>query len=211
VGALLLFGLGHIGWLAEPSDRPRLSRVVLPFESLSGDPKDKCLPDGITDHLTGDLADIRGALVIARESAYTYKWKPEDVRKIGEELGLRYMLEGSVRGIATTLRVNVQLTSAETGAHFWSDRFDEQITELVAGQEQIVMRMRDSLGIRLVDIESARSLRDRPTNPDALDLVLRARSLQHLPQSLRRDKEALALVVVQSVKIEGGATDCCPI
>jgi tetratricopeptide (TPR) repeat protein len=131
--------------------------------------------------------------VIARESAYTYKGKPEDVRKIGEELGVRYVLEGSVRRIESTLRINVQLTSGETGAHLWSDRFDEQIAELAAGQEQIAARMRDGLGISMVEIENARSLRERPTNPDAFDLILRARSLQHLPQNPQRDKEVLAL------------------
>ncbi len=111
---------------------------MLPFENLSGDPKDDYLADGITDDLTSDLSHVRDTFVIAREFAYTYRQKPTDVRKIGEELGVRYVLEGSVRRMDTTLRVNVQLTSGETGAHLWSDRFDEQITELAAGQEQIV-------------------------------------------------------------------------
>ena len=79
------------------------------------------------------------------------------------------------------LRVNVQLISAETGAHLWSDRFDEEISQLAAGQQQIIARMYDTIGFSLVDIESARSLRERPTNPDAFDLILRARSLQLLP------------------------------
>ena len=86
-------------WLAGLTDRPRLSLVVLPFENLSGDPKEDYLADGITDDLTTELSHIPGAFVIARESAYTYKGKPVDVRKIGEELGVRYVLEGSVRRI----------------------------------------------------------------------------------------------------------------
>jgi adenylate cyclase len=175
------------------SKAPRLSIVVLPFENLSGDPKDDYLADGITDDLTGDLSNLPDAFVIARESAYTYKGKPADVRRIGEELGVRYVLEGSVRKIGTTLRVNVQLTSSETGAHLWSDRFDEQISELAAGQEQIVTRMRSELGISLVEIEKARSLRERPTNPDALDLVLQARALENQPPSLQRNDQAKAL------------------
>src|SRR5262249_46889228 len=155
-----------------------LSIVVLPFDNLSGDPRDDYLADGITDDLTSDLARVPSAFVIARQSAYTYKGKPRDVRTIGQELGVRYVLEGSVRRIGSTLRVNVQLISGETGAHLWSDRFDEQISELLQGQEQIVTRMRSELGISMVEIETARSLRERPTNPDALDLILRARALE---------------------------------
>ena len=193
VAALLLLARSHNFWLTSPSDRPRLSLVVLPFENLSGDPKDDYLADGITDDLTGDLSHISGAFVIARESAYTYKGKPKDVRKIGEELGVRYVLEGSVRRLGASLRVNVQLVSGETGAHLWSDRFDEQIGELGAGQEQIVTRMRSELGISVVEIEKARSLRERPTNPDAIDLILRARSNLYQPPTRRRQDEALAL------------------
>ena len=176
-----------------PSPAARLSMVVLPFQNLGGDTKDDYLADAITDDLTTDLSRIAGAFVVARESAYTYKGKAKDVRQIGRELGVRYVLEGSVRRIDATLRVNVQLISAETGAHLWSDRFDEEIGQLAAGQQLIIARMYDTIGFSLVDIESARSLRERPTNPDAFDLILRARSMEHLPQTPQRDKETLAL------------------
>ena len=217
-GLVLLLGIGMAWWLTGDRSRPvgqmpvapaqiatalaaavahpsapRLSLVVLPFKNIGDDPRDTYLADGITDDLTTDLSHIAGAFVIARESAYTYRGKATDVRQIGRELGVRYVLEGSVRRIDATLRVNAQLISAETGAHLWSDRFDEEISELGAGQEQVVTRMRAGLGISMVEIENARSLRERPTNPDAFDLILRARSLQHLPQSPQRDKEALAL------------------
>jgi TolB-like protein len=172
---------------------PRLSLVVLPFQNLGTDEKDDYLADAITDDLTTDLSHISGAWVIARESAYTYKGKATDVRQIGRELGVRYVLEGSARRIGDTLRVNVQLVSAETGAHLWSDRFDEEISQLAAGQQQIIARMRDTIGFSLDEIESARSLRERPTNPDAFDLILRARSLRLLPPSLKGDKEIQAL------------------
>jgi adenylate cyclase len=181
------------GWPARTLSPPRLSLVVLPFENLGADPTDDYLADGITDDLTSDLSNISGARVTARESAYTFKGKPLDVRRIGEALGVRYVLEGSVRRIDDTLRVNVQLTSAESGLHLWSDRFDERVNNLNAGQEQIVMRMRDGLGISLVEIENARSLRERPTSPDAFDLVLRARSIRNLPWSPQRIMEARAL------------------
>jgi adenylate cyclase len=193
VSAMLLFWLDHDSWFTLHQIPPRLSLVVLPFENLSGDHKDDYLADGITDDLTSDLANLPDAFVIARETAYTYKAKPTDVRKIGEELGVRYVLEGSVRRVDAVLRVNVQLTSAETGAHLLSDRFDEQISELASGQEQIVTRMRSELGVSLVEIERARSLRERPTNPDAFDLILRARSLTNQPPSLQRNAEIQAL------------------
>ena len=176
-----------------PSPAPRLSLVVLPFQNLGGDAKDDYLADAITDDLTTDLSQIAGAFVTARESAYTYKGKATDVRQIGRELGVRYVLEGSVRRIGDTLRVNVQLVSAETGVHLWSDRFDEAISQLAAGQQQIIARMYDTIGFSVVDIEAARSLRERPTNPDAFDLILQARSLRHRQQTPERDKEIMAL------------------
>ena len=191
--ALSMVAAWRTGGFGDRPAPPRLSLVVLPFENLSGDPKDDYLADGITDDLTSDLAHIPGALVAARESAYAFKVKAMDVRKIGEELGVRYALEGSVRRLGSTLRVNAQLVSAETGVHLWSDRFDEPISELAAGQEQIVARMREELAISVEDIESARSLCERPTNPDAFDLILRARSLRHLPPNPQQDKEVLAL------------------
>jgi adenylate cyclase len=172
---------------------PRLSLVVLPFQNLSGDSSDDNLADGITDDLTTDLSLISEAFVIARGSAYTYKGKPMDVRQIGRELGVRYVLEGSVRRIGDILRVNAQLVSSETGAHLWSDRFTEESRELAVGQERIVRRMRDGLGVGMIDIESARSLSERPTSPDAFDLILRARSMELQPRNPQRSKEIMAL------------------
>ncbi len=195
IGALpvLVFMSIHFFWRTDSTDRPRLSIVVLPFENLSGDTRDDYLADGITDDLTSDLAHLPVAFVIARQSAYAYKGKPRDVRRIGEELGVRYVLGGSVRRIGSVLRVNVQLISGETGAHLWSDRFDEEISELAAGQEQIVTRMRSELGISMVEIEKARALRERPANPDAFDLILQARSLQNQLPTPQRTRETLAL------------------
>ena len=97
--------------------------------------------------------------------------QPQNVRTIGEELRVRYVLKGNMRRLGATLRVNIRLISAETGALLWSDRFDEEIGEPGAGPDQIVRRVKDELGIRLIDIESARSRSERPTDPDAFDLV----------------------------------------
>jgi adenylate cyclase len=173
---------------------PRLSVAVLPFENLSGDAKDGRLADGITEDLNTDLSHIPEALITVRESASNYKGRTEDVRLIGKELGVRYVVNGSLQRFGDVFRVDVQLTSTESGARLWSDRFDRPITELSTGQEQIVTRMQDELGRSIIEIESSRSLRERPTNPDAFDLILRARSLQYLPPSPQREKEIVALL-----------------
>jgi adenylate cyclase len=163
------------------SNAPRLSVVVLPFENLSGDPKDNYLVDGITDDVTTDLSRLTGMFVIARDSAYAYKGKAIDVRKVGEELGVHYLLEGSVRKLGDAVRVNAQLVSTETGAHLWADRFDQRIYDLSTGLDEIVYRIGQTLNVALTDLESARSKREHPTNPDALDLILRAQSLELHP------------------------------
>jgi adenylate cyclase len=182
------------GGRAGPIDAaPRLSLVVLPFQNLSGNPGEDYLADGITDDLTSDLSHIPEAFVIARESADTYKGKATDVRQIGRELGVRYVVEGSVRKLGTTLRVNAQLVSAETGLHLWSDRFDEDLKDLADGQQRVVARMWGGLGTGMVDIERTRSLRERPTNPDAFDLILQARALRNQAVTPQRTAEALAL------------------
>jgi adenylate cyclase len=103
---------------------PRLSIVVLPFANLSNDPEQEYFVDGVTDDLTTDLSRISGSFVIARTTAFTYKGKPIDAKQIGRELGVRYVLEGSVRRTGDQVRVNAQLIDAESGAHLWADQFD---------------------------------------------------------------------------------------
>ena len=172
---------------------PRLSIVVLPFKNLGNDPRDDYLADGVTDDLTSDLARLSGAFVIARQSAYSYRKQPRDVRRIGDELGVRYVLEGSIRRIDAMLRVNAQLVSSETGAHLWADRFDQPLNSLNAGQDTIVRRIGQSLNVTLTDIESSRSKRERPATPDAFDLIIRARSIRNGLRSPVRNEQALAL------------------
>jgi TolB-like protein/DNA-binding winged helix-turn-helix (wHTH) protein len=172
---------------------PRLSIVVLPFANLSGDPKEDYLADGITEDLTSDIAGIPGTFVIARQSAQTYRGKAADVRAVGAELGVRYVVEGSVRKIDDVLRVNAQLIATESGAHLWADRFDQPLKSLSAGQEAIVRRIGQSLNMAVVDTESARSKRERPTNPDAFDLILRARSIGLHPMGVQEHAQRTAL------------------
>jgi adenylate cyclase len=165
---------------------PRLSLVVLPFDNIGGDRSEDYLADVITEDLTTDLSRLSGALVIARHSAAPFKGKPVDVRRIGEELGVRYVVEGSVRKLDDILRVNVQLIASETNTHLWAGRFDQNVKDVGIGQEEIISRLRSALGVQMIDAESARGARERPDNPDASDLLLRAQSAQRKAHSLQQ-------------------------
>jgi TolB-like protein len=120
---------------------PRLSIVVLPFASLSDDPEQDYFADAVTDDLTTDLSRISDSFVIARSTAFTYKGKQVDVRQIGRELGVRYVLEGSVRRLGEQVQVNVQLIEAETASHLWAERFDTDRMNLAAAQGEITTRL----------------------------------------------------------------------
>ena len=152
---------------------PRLSIVVLPFENLSDDKEQDYFADGITDDLTTDLSHLPDSFVIARNTAFTYKGKAVDVKQIGRDLGVRYVLEGSVRRLGETITINAQLISTETGAHVWADRFDGERTKLGELQVEFVSRLANSLGAELVKAEALRAMRERPNNPDAVDLAMR--------------------------------------
>ena len=185
--ALLSFaGAWNAGWFAQPPGAPRLSIIVLPFQNLNSDSAEDYLADAITTDLTGELSHVPGSFVIARDTAYSYKGKPVDVRKLGEELGVRYVLEGTVRKLGDTLRVNALLVAVGTGANLWSDRFDVPVRDIGTGQEEIVEHLSGALGVELIQAEAARSIRERPNNPDAFDLVLRARSLFFQPANDRQ-------------------------
>ena len=175
------------------SNAPWLSLVVLPFDNLGGEPDDDYLVAGVTDDLTTALSHIPGTFVISRATAYSYRGKAEDIRRIGRDLGIRYVVRGSLRRFGSTLRVNVELSSTETGAQLWSDTFDQKVADLASGQEQIVIRMRAALNVSLVDTEAARSLQERPTNPDAFDFILRARAVMLLPQTKDTMAQAVGL------------------
>jgi TolB-like protein/class 3 adenylate cyclase/tetratricopeptide (TPR) repeat protein len=183
---------------ARPADvglfnAPRLSLVVLPFDNLGGSGVEDYIVDGITEDLTTDLSRVTDFLVIARNSAFTYKGKPVDVKRVGQELGVRYAVEGSVRRSGAGLRITAQLVSAETGVHLWADRLDVPRDAVLDGVDDIVRHIVNALNARLLDVESARSARERPDNPDAADILLRARSLENLPRSPQRHAQLVAL------------------
>src|SRR5262249_32964409 len=153
---------------------PRLSIVVPPFTNLSNDPEQQYFADGITDDLTTDLSRLRNVLVISRNTAFTYKYKNVDAKQIGHHLGVRYVLEGSVRRSGNQVRVNAQLIDAVTDTHLWAERFDHDTGDLFAMQNEITTRIANILGWELIGAETA-----RPTDrPDALDYFLRGRAVR---------------------------------
>jgi TolB-like protein len=152
-----------------PYSAPRLSIVVLPFANIGGDPEQEYFVDGVTESLTTDLSRIGGAFVIARNTAFTFKGKAVDVKKLGRELNVRYVLEGSVQRGGNRLRVNVQLIDAETGNHLWAERFDKPVADLFDMQDEIVSRLVNTLDAELIAVEAQRA--ERSSHPDAMDAM----------------------------------------
>jgi TolB-like protein/class 3 adenylate cyclase/Tfp pilus assembly protein PilF len=148
--------------------RPHLSIVVLPFDNMTRDPQQEYFVDGVTESLTTDLSRISGCLVIGRNTAFTYKGKHVDLRQIGRELNVRYILEGSVQRVGNRMRVSVQLIDAESGNHLWAERFDKPLTDFFDMQDEIVARLANALSAQLVVAEARRA--GRTPNPDAVDL-----------------------------------------
>jgi adenylate cyclase len=177
-----------VGAVAKPA--PRLSIVVLPFANLSSDPEQEYFADGITDDLTTDLSQISDSFVIARTTAFTYKGKPVDVKQIGRDLGVRYVLEGSVRRSGDQVQLNVQLIDAESGAHVWADRFDSDRTNLAKAQNEIVGRLAWTLNYALAKVVGRQIEQDKPVNPNARDLVMRGWALYYRPMTEATLQEA---------------------
>jgi TolB-like protein/class 3 adenylate cyclase len=168
---------------------PRLSIVVLPFSNLSNDPEQQYFAEGITDDLTTDLSRIAGMFVISRNSAFTYRNRAVETKQIGRELGVRFVLEGSVRRSDNQVRVNAQLIDAETDAHLWAERFDRKTSDLFALQDEITSRIAVALNLELIGAGAA-----CPTDhPDALDYILRGRAALWKPQTCENYAEAIML------------------
>jgi TolB-like protein/class 3 adenylate cyclase len=153
---------------SEKSAPPHLSMVVLPFANIGGDPEQEHFVDGVTESLTTDLSRIRHAVVIGRNTAFTYKGKHVDLKQIGRELNVRYILEGSVQRGGNRLRVNVQLIDAETGSHLWAERFDKPLADLFDMQDEIVARLANALNGQLAAAEARRA--EQAPTPDSMDL-----------------------------------------
>ena len=142
--------------------------MVLPFANLGGDPEQDYFVDGVTESLTTDLSRIGGSVVIGRHTAFTYKDKAVDLKQIGRELNVRYVLEGSVQRGGNRLRVNAQLIDAETGNHIWAERFDKPVVDLLEMQDEIVARLARQLDAVLIAAEARRA--ERAPDPNSKDL-----------------------------------------
>jgi adenylate cyclase len=168
---------------ARPDIVPRLSLVVLPFANLNNDPEQDYFADGVTTDLTTDIAQMPGAFVIGRGTAFTYKNKQVDLKTLGKDLGIRWAVQGAVQRAGDQVRMNVSLADLSTGRDVWSDRFDGDRTNLAALQEQVTARLARSLNVQLVQAESQRSQIDKSTNPDAVDFSMRGWARIHEPRT----------------------------
>ncbi|MDT7813297.1 MAG: hypothetical protein QOJ42_3213, partial [Acidobacteriaceae bacterium] len=196
--------------MPNPTSAPRLSIVVLPFANIGGDPEQDYFVDGVTESLTTDLSLIVGAFVIARNTAFTFKGKAVDVKRIGRELNVRYALEGSVQRSGNRLRVNVQLIDAETGNHLWADRFDKPVADLFDMQDEIVSRLANALDARLMAAEARRA--ESTPHPSSMDAYFQGRAYLNkgaTPEYLAKAQEffvrALALDPQNAEALAGAA------
>jgi TolB-like protein len=169
--------------------RPRLSIVVLPFTNLSDDREQQYFADGVTEDLTADLSRLENMFVISRNTAFTYRNKLVDTKQIGSELGVRYVLEGSVRRSDSRVRITAQLIDAATDAHLWIARFDRDTGDLFALQNEITSQLANALGAELIAVEAARPTDD----PDARDYILRGRAATLKPTSRDSYAEMISL------------------
>jgi len=176
--------------------------VVLPFANLSGDPAQDYLADALTDELTTSLARIRDSFVIARNTAFTYKGKPIDAKAIGKDLGVRYVLEGSVQPSGGQVRVNAQLIDTDSGAHLWAEQFDTPRADLLQMQDEIVTRLARALELRLPEAEAARAKRIPAANPDAEDLALQCYGIVQKNGYIGKEAEAGFPLCEQALAID---------
>ena len=181
-----------------PPSAPRLSIVVLPFANIGGDPEQDYFVDGVTESLTTDLSRISGSFVIARNTAFTFKGKAVDVKQVGRELNVRYVLEGSVQRGGNRLRLNVQLISAETGHCLWAERFDKPVADLFDMQDEIVSRLANTLNAQFIEAEARRA--ESSLHPNSMDFYFQGMAWfnkgptpEHMAQAAGFFERALAL------------------
>jgi TolB-like protein len=172
----------------------------LPFTNLSGDPAQDYFADGITENLTTDLSRIRDSFVIARNTAFTFKGKAVDAKAIGTELGVRYVLEGSVQRDQNRVRVNAQLIDAESGGDIWADRFEADRADLFNLQDQVVAQLANALRYELGVAEAAKGARAQ--NPDAIDLAMRGWALIPVSLPSKDQVDAARPLFEQALKID---------
>ena len=200
--------LGDID-VAAPALPHKPSIAVLPFTNISGDPEQEYFADGVAEDIITALARFPSLFVIARNSSFTYKGRAVGVKQVGRELGVRYILEGSVRKAASRVRISGQLVRAEDGSHIWAERFDGELSDIFALQDEMTSSVVGAVVPSLQGAEIERARRKPPDNLDAYDLYLRAlpefyactqertdRALLLLDQALERDPNFIAAVIL---------------
>ena len=180
---LRLRAFGSISWFPRQdaalpeavieSLQERPSIAVLPFDNMSGDPEQEYFADGITEDLTTDLSRISGLFVVARNSSFSYKGRSVDVRTVARELGVRYVLEGSVRRMGDQIRINAQLVDGNSGGHIWAERFDGTMASVFTLQDHVNRNIVAALEINLTPADEERFERVETTSPEAYDVLLR--------------------------------------
>jgi adenylate cyclase len=178
-------------------DRPSIA--VLPFENMSGDPEQEYFADGMVEEITTALSRFKWLFVIARNSSFTFKNKAVDIKEVGRKLGVRYVLEGSVRKASGKVRIAGQLIDAVTGAHIWADRFERDLTDIFALQDDVTVAVVSAIEPKLLQTEIAEAARRRPENLTAYDFYLRAMqqwyptTREGLAEAIRLARRALEL------------------
>jgi adenylate cyclase len=194
--------LNSIASTAAPAPAPpeKPSIAVLPFQNMSGDPEQEYFTDGMTEDLITDLSKVSGLFVIARNSTFTYKGKAVDVKRVGRELGVRHVLEGSVRKAGNRVRIAAQLIDAGSGGHLWAERFDRDLTDIFATQDEVVERIVGALAVRLTRGEEQRLRRRGTGNVEAYEAWLRAREL--LTRSTRESVAQARAMYRRAIEID---------
>jgi TolB-like protein len=183
-------------------DRPSIA--VLAFQNMSGDPEQEYFSDGITEDIITNLSKHRGFFVIARNSSFTYKGQAVDVTRVGRELGVRYVLEGSVRKGGHRVRITAQLIDAANGSHLWADKYDRDMTDLFAVQDEITREIVGNLAPEMLEAEMQRARRKDPRTLDAWEYAVRAQ--WHLARLTRDDNAEALRLATQSTRLNPGAT-----
>ncbi len=175
--------------------------------NLSGDVKRDYIADGITDSLISDLVRaLPGISVVSRGTAFIYKGQGVDPRQVGRELGVRYLLSGSIVFDGERVRVNTQLAETRDGNQLWAERFDTERKGILQVQDEIVARVSRAIGLKVIDIEARRSRRERPESAELVDLVMRGKAVLNLPSSQATMMEARDLFE-QALKVEPTSVD----
>jgi TolB-like protein len=180
--------------------RPRLQLAVLPFTNISGDPEQGYFADGTVEDIITELSRIRWLFVIARKSSFTYNDRAVNAKHVGHELGVRYLLEGSVRKVANRVRITAQLIDTTTGAHLWADRFDGALEDIFDLQDRVTARVIGAIGPKLEQAEIERAKRKPTERLDAYDHFLRGVASLH--QGTRESNEDALSLFAKAIEID---------